>query len=206
MIAGGRRAGVPLGEGTSDGRDTGEADEGSGSAILVCPPPPVAVRPVPGVRRRDRGVASSGRDAQEDGRQHLNPPGARPGHARQSRDGPQLTDRDQPDSGPVLHDRTMPADGTDVSGRARRPGSLSPRTASPPGRRSTRPWVSSGGRRSEADALVGVPKQEVVVARLGGEFPHIPRRRTRRYELGTKPGFSTLGGNSHDFPAGSCSG
>ena len=83
-------------------------------------------------------------------------------------------------------------------------GSLSPRTASPPGRRSTRPWVASGGRRSEADAPV-VPRSRTGgrrTRRFGGEFPHIPRRRTRRYELGTKPGFSTLGGNSHDFPAG----
>ena len=72
---GGRRAGVPLGEGTYDGRDTGEADAGPGSAILVCPPPPMAVRPVPGDRGRDRGAASGERNAPEDGRQRLNPLG-----------------------------------------------------------------------------------------------------------------------------------
>ena len=110
---------------------------------------------------------------QEDGRQRLNPPGV---SARTRRGHPAtvlpFTDRVQPIRRPNLHDRTMPAAGTDVSGRGRTPGSPSPRTPSPPGRRSTERWASSGGWWSEADrARREFPnRRSSCAADFGGEF------------------------------------
>src|SRR4051795_12692083 len=45
---------------SSDGRDASATDEGSDSATVVRPPPPVAFRPAPRVRRAGRSTGEGG--------------------------------------------------------------------------------------------------------------------------------------------------